>query len=277
VRRWLSSLLPDCPARDDVLSVATELSSNAIMHTLSGHGGQFTVEVTWYGAVVQVSVTDSGAATGPMDIDDPGGEHGRGLIVVRGLSVRNGVHGDQRGRQVWADVRWDGPAATVAAVSPDGQEAAIRDGETALARRFAGVPAWFGRATGAWWALAGNAGLVTAPTASELAGLLYRLLGTQPPVQDGDAADAHQDGVLSQPAWQDRPRSSARPGPAPSTRPDPGPDTGHPADPGGPRGSPRDALAGQGRPLADRPSPRRQGCPPRQSRHSWAHVPVTIT
>ncbi len=27
LRRWLSSLLPDCPARSDVLSVATELVS----------------------------------------------------------------------------------------------------------------------------------------------------------------------------------------------------------------------------------------------------------
>jgi hypothetical protein len=29
LRRWLASLLPPCPARDDVVSVANELSSNA--------------------------------------------------------------------------------------------------------------------------------------------------------------------------------------------------------------------------------------------------------
>jgi hypothetical protein len=37
LRRWLSSLLPECPERDDVLVVANELASNAIRHTASGH------------------------------------------------------------------------------------------------------------------------------------------------------------------------------------------------------------------------------------------------
>ena len=45
----------------------------------------------------------------------------------------------------------------------------------ALARSFAGVPAWFGRSTQAWWALASADSLVTAPTASELASQLSRL------------------------------------------------------------------------------------------------------
>ncbi len=31
VRRWLTSLLPDCEARDDVTSVASELAANAIL------------------------------------------------------------------------------------------------------------------------------------------------------------------------------------------------------------------------------------------------------
>ena len=41
------------------------------------------------------------------------------------------------------------------------------------------MPAWFGRSTLTWWAMAGSRGLVSAPSAPELAGLLYRLLGTQ--------------------------------------------------------------------------------------------------
>jgi serine/threonine-protein kinase RsbW len=171
LRRWLASLFPPCPARDDVTAVASELSSNAVRHTLSGRGGWFAVEVTWYGPVVRVAVTDSGAPTEPRVIDDPGSEHGRGLLVVRGLSLRAGACGDHRGRLVWADVRWDA-GAVVAVAAPDAHEAAIRDGEAALARRFAGVPAWFGRDTLAWWALAEPGQLVTAPSARELAGLL---------------------------------------------------------------------------------------------------------
>src|SRR5690348_17204103 len=41
MRRWLAACLPECPARDDVVSVATELGSNAILHTASGRGGWF--------------------------------------------------------------------------------------------------------------------------------------------------------------------------------------------------------------------------------------------
>ncbi len=140
LRRWLASLLPPCPARDDVITVADELSSNAILHTRSGHGGRFTIEVTWHGAVVRVAVADSGAPAGPRETGDPGSEHGRGLVVVRGLSARMGACGDHRGRLAWADVPWAGTPAAVAAALPAGQEAVIRDGEAAPARRFAGVP-----------------------------------------------------------------------------------------------------------------------------------------
>jgi len=154
LRQWLASLLPPCPARDDVVIVASELGCNAIRHTRSGQGGRFTVEVTWSAAVVRVAVADGGAATGPTVIDDPGSEHGRGLVVVRELSVRMGACGDRLGRLVWADVPWDGTAAAAVAASPAGQDAAIRNAEAALARRFADVPVWFGRATCAWRALA---------------------------------------------------------------------------------------------------------------------------
>ena len=108
VRRWLASLLPDCPARDDMACVATELATNAIRHTASGQGGYFIVEITNLGPAVRVAVTDGGAANGPQVIHDPAGEHGRGLIVVAGLSVRDGVSGDPRSHTVWADVPWAG-------------------------------------------------------------------------------------------------------------------------------------------------------------------------
>jgi anti-sigma regulatory factor (Ser/Thr protein kinase) len=107
VRRWLVLLFPPCPARDDVTTIASELSANALRHTTSGRGGLFSVGVTWYGPVVRVTVADGGAATGPRVIDDPAAEHGRGLLVVRELSVHMGVCGDGSGRLVWADVGWD--------------------------------------------------------------------------------------------------------------------------------------------------------------------------
>ncbi len=185
LRRWLESLLPQCPARDHLTAVTNELASNAVRHTASGRGGWLSVEIVWYGPVVRVAVADSGAAATPRVIEDLASETGRGLRLVRGMSVRTGVCGDHRGRLIWADVRWadttDTTGTTTATVmSPDPYEVAIRDGEAALARSFAGIPTWFGRSTLQWWAMVGTGGLVTAPSARELGGLLDQLLHAPP-------------------------------------------------------------------------------------------------
>ena len=172
VRRWLASLLPDCPARDDVTVVASEMTSNAVLHTASARGGWFAVEIICHPQAVRVTVEDGGAPAGPQVISDPESNHGRGLQVIEGLSIRTGVYGDHRGRQVWADIPWGADEP----MSPqDGYETAIRAGTAALNRRFAGVTAWFGRSTLQWWALA-HGELVTAPSAEELASLLDRVL-----------------------------------------------------------------------------------------------------
>jgi serine/threonine-protein kinase RsbW len=107
LRRWLTSFLPDCDARDDLVSVATELASNAVRHTRSGQGGHFAVEVSWYAGWIRLAVTDGGAPEGPKLITDPAGEHGRGLLLVRELAASTGVHGDRRSRRVWADVAFE--------------------------------------------------------------------------------------------------------------------------------------------------------------------------
>jgi anti-sigma regulatory factor (Ser/Thr protein kinase) len=160
LRRWLESLLPDCSARDDVIYVATELGTNAVQHTASGRSGWFVVEITWHRAVVRVAVADGGATAGPRVVRDPDGEHGRGLLVVAGLSARTGVCGDDRGRLVWADVPWAGATEPTSPLDP--HEAAIGDGQAGLASRFTGVPAWFGWSTLQSWALAAGR-LVNAP------------------------------------------------------------------------------------------------------------------
>jgi hypothetical protein len=107
LRRWLSSVLPDCPAQDDIACVATELGSNAVQHTASGDDGWFTVGILRRGPVVRVAVADGGAECGPRLIRCPAGEHGRGLLVVRSMSVGMGVCGGLKGRLVWADIPWD--------------------------------------------------------------------------------------------------------------------------------------------------------------------------
>jgi len=127
VRRWLSSLLAECPVLDDLLSVATELCSNALQHTASGRpGGWFAVEVTSRRSGVQLAVADCGGPTEPRVIDDLEGERGRGLLLVQGLSERTGWSGDSRGRLVWAVVTW-GDSVTAAGPSDEACQAAICD------------------------------------------------------------------------------------------------------------------------------------------------------
>jgi len=211
VRRWLASLLPDCPARDDVTVVASEMTSNAVLHTASGQGGWFAVEITCHPLAVRVTVEDGGAPAGPRLIDDPQSNHGRGLQVIQGMSIRTGVDGDHRGRLVWADVPW-GPDEPM--LPQAGYEAAIRAGTAALNGRFAGVTAWFGRSTLQWWALA-HGELLAAPSAEELASLLDRVLAFPPSHRAARYADRADTGQAQPPAGTPRPPVPRRdPGPA---------------------------------------------------------------
>lgn len=174
LRRWLEQLLPPCPSRDDVASVAVELCTNAVRHTASGQG-RFAVEVTWTVQTVRVAVFDNGAPDGPRVIEDPLREDGRGLLMVNTLSARRGVTGDARGRVVWADILWAGQGVPGQPEFPDGFLSAIRDAEADLARRYPGVLVWFGSETWQWWALPsrrGPGGLVAASSPQELAQLL---------------------------------------------------------------------------------------------------------
>jgi anti-sigma regulatory factor (Ser/Thr protein kinase) len=240
LRRWLTSLLPECPARDDVVSVANELGGNAVEHTASGRpGGWFAVEITWHPSVVQVAVADCGGPAEPRVIDDPGGERGRGLLVVQRLSLRTGYTGDHHGRLVWAQCAWHDPHPAAPAAAQDPYQATVRAGEAALARRFADVPAWFGHATMAWWALAGTAGLVSAPTASELAGLLYRLLEPLPRRSERSPGRRTGDSTArlgASGASQADPRDRRHPGVA-------GADIGHVTHPAGKRRDRRPTAA----------------------------------
>lgn len=139
LRRWLTGLLPECSCRDDVVTVAVELATNALKFTASGEGGSFAVEITWHGTIVRVGVVDDGAPDGPHLIEDPLREHGRGMVIVHALSSRVGVCGDHRGRLVWADVAWIADGAMAPQPVADGYAAAISDGQAALVGRFSGV------------------------------------------------------------------------------------------------------------------------------------------
>jgi serine/threonine-protein kinase RsbW len=106
-RAALRRLLPDGPLADDALLVATELMSNALVHSRSGApGGEFVIRlVACQSRYVRVEVEDQG---GPWAPRDRGSEGGRGLTIVAALAgpANWGVEGDEDGRLVWVRLAW---------------------------------------------------------------------------------------------------------------------------------------------------------------------------
>ena len=131
LRRWLESLLPPCPSRDDLVSVAVELGTNAVRHTASGNGGLFVVEVTWWMQMARIAVYDDGSPDHPRVTEDPLCEDGRGLLMVSSLSARMGVGGNEKGRVVWADIPWTGQAVPSHSAFAEGAAPAARDAKPA--------------------------------------------------------------------------------------------------------------------------------------------------
>ena len=107
-RRFVAEFLVACPAREVLLTCVSELCANAIMHTASGNGGVFTVEVDCpRDGVARIAVTDEGStsvpAAGALDLMAEGG---RGLALVAACTSRWGYADAYPGRTVWAEACW---------------------------------------------------------------------------------------------------------------------------------------------------------------------------
>ena len=111
LRRRIRQILTDwnlaADTAEDVLLVASELLTNAIVHALP----PATLSLSRSGVdgcgAVRVEVTDMGpvAATGrPTSALDPD-EHGRGLAIVTALATRCGVHVHAGGTSRWAELQ----------------------------------------------------------------------------------------------------------------------------------------------------------------------------
>lgn len=111
VRRFARAELGDHPAVDEAVLVASELATNAITHSASGHdGGMFIVHLTAIGdAYVAILVTDQGGTGLPRAQQaGPDAESGRGLDVVTRIASLFITFGDDTMRTI------------VAVVSPNG-------------------------------------------------------------------------------------------------------------------------------------------------------------
>ncbi len=107
VRADLAKIVEECPVADDVILLVSELTTNAILHTRSGHPNRmFTVRATLYpGNYVWVEVVDQGGAWMSDDHDD---DHGRGLTIVAAIAGDGnwGIDGDAACRVAWFRLDW---------------------------------------------------------------------------------------------------------------------------------------------------------------------------
>ena len=182
VRHWLEDLLPDCAARADVLLLASELCTNAIVHSRSGEaGGQFSVDVDWAPALARVVIGDQGSAKAPAIAPRSGdaaqlGESGRGLLLVDDVADDWGTASCPNRRWVWADVQWQVRGGLPLA-APGGPDSAIA-GNALIRKAFPGTSVWWGHRTEAWWAAVPGStnthGLIFAPTRDSLIQSLMR-------------------------------------------------------------------------------------------------------
>lgn len=181
VRAWIEGFLPACDAREDLVTIASELSTNAVTHTRSGHPeGRFTVDVTWSPDCARVVAGDQGSDEVPGNPGNPGqdqvacAETGRGLLIVSALSSRWGLAGDASARWIWADVPWSSQGGPLMATASGN-----RDPELALAelgRAYPGTIARFDDQSGEWTATLpqpnGADGTLRAPSPTALTAML---------------------------------------------------------------------------------------------------------
>ncbi|MDQ1012953.1 anti-sigma regulatory factor (Ser/Thr protein kinase) [Streptomyces sp. V4I23] len=110
VRRGVRAVLTDwhlsADVAEDVLLLASELLTNAIIHALPPATLRMSQVLVDGLKAVHVEVTDAGPAA-PADPSASGldpDEHGRGIGIVMALSARHGVRECADGTSWWADV-----------------------------------------------------------------------------------------------------------------------------------------------------------------------------
>ena len=105
----------DHPVADDAALVASELVSNAVIHTRSGQPGGMlilAVKVSEHPAAVCIRVRDAGTLGAPLlAAPGPGSEHGRGLAIIAALATEWGSEPSGSGRATWCRLTPDTSAA----------------------------------------------------------------------------------------------------------------------------------------------------------------------
>jgi anti-sigma regulatory factor (Ser/Thr protein kinase) len=146
VRHWIADLLPECDALAEVLLLASELCTNAVVHTRSGQaGGRFSVDVEWSMELARVVVGDQGSLEIPVAGVGAAGEaqteeSGRGLWLVDAMADDWGTVSAPGGRWVWFSVDWRGNGGLP--LAPPGDAHTAVAAIAAIRVAFPGTTAW---------------------------------------------------------------------------------------------------------------------------------------
>jgi anti-sigma regulatory factor (Ser/Thr protein kinase) len=110
VREFVRLLLGPLPVVDEAVLLASELATNAVIHTASGQGGAFDVAVSRYPSAIRIEVHDAGSHQVPMPRPwDHLTEEGRGLGLVSLIADSWGHSEDTDGRSVLFELCWQPP------------------------------------------------------------------------------------------------------------------------------------------------------------------------
>jgi anti-sigma regulatory factor (Ser/Thr protein kinase) len=101
-RRWMTDRLgPAHPACGDAVLLLSEAFTNSVLHST---GDKIEISASIDDHIVHVQVIDQGGDTLPHCVDDPNGESGRGLPIMRALARDWGWEPVEEGLKVWFDV-----------------------------------------------------------------------------------------------------------------------------------------------------------------------------
>jgi anti-sigma regulatory factor (Ser/Thr protein kinase) len=110
VRADLAAVAEGCPAADELVLLASELATNAIMHSRSGEpGATFTVRAELrHGDYARLGVEDQGGDWTARAGGDQDDERGRGLAIVAAIAGDGnwGIETGDTRRIVWVRLAW---------------------------------------------------------------------------------------------------------------------------------------------------------------------------
>ncbi len=105
VRHKVATYLAGCPVADDMVLLVSEITTNAVLHSLSA-GAWFTVRAELHDGYAWLEVQDLG---GDWHCRQPGdSDGGRGLLIVEAVAGDGnwGVEMIPDGRIVWVRLPW---------------------------------------------------------------------------------------------------------------------------------------------------------------------------